>query len=128
MLRLWNRLLLFDPNRLTAHIFVNDYYMAQGNIKNWCYNIWQIMCSIGCEDLFYSRSKCDIKLCELSFLALQEESWKEAMRLKPKLMFYRMFKENFGVEQYVQLNLSPSERSCTAQLRAGILPLHMSPS
>ena len=56
---------------------------------------------------------------------LQEEEWKNSLLLKPKLRFYRMFKQNMSVENFVKYNLTPSQRSITAQFRAGILPLQV---
>jgi hypothetical protein len=125
MLRLWNRLVGLEPNRLTHHIFVHDFYMAQSNSENWCYKIWQILCAIGYEECFYNREPCDINSCKEKLLQLQENHWKVALQHKHKLRFYRLFKSNVQVEKYVQYNLTVSERSFTAQLRSGTLPLHV---
>ena len=125
MLRLWNKLILLDPDRLMYNVFINDYYMAQADSKNWSYSLYNIMHEIGCEDNFYNRQYCDINLCKNRLFELQEEKWKIDIQSKPKLRFYKTFKEHLTVENYVKYNLSPSERSCTAQLRAGILPLHI---
>ena len=35
------------------------------------------------------------------------------------------FKEDFGIEKYVKLNLERNQRSILAQLRCGILPIHI---
>ena len=56
-------------------------------------------------------------------LSLYCEKWKTELTTKPKLRTYVKLKENFGVEKYVQLNLSRSQRSLLAQIRMGILPL-----
>jgi hypothetical protein len=55
----------------------------------------------------------------------QSDSWLNTVKNKPKLRFYALFKEHFYVEKYVCINLSSSERSVLAQLRLGILPLHI---
>ena len=53
----------------------------------------------------------------------QQEKWYQAIQTKPKLRFYKLFKTKLNVENYVLYNLEPIQRSLTAQLRAGILPL-----
>ena len=42
---------------------------------------------------------------------------------KPKLGLYRQFKKTFETQNYVNLNMSKYQRSLTAKLRMGILPL-----
>ena len=42
-----------------------------------------------------------------------------------KLRFYTLFKEDLAVENFARYNLTSSERSLTAQLRMGILPLEV---
>ena len=39
MLRLWNRLVNMSDDRLTKHIFVNDYYLSMSNFENWFTNV-----------------------------------------------------------------------------------------
>ena len=39
------------------------------------------------------------------------------------LRFYSLFKSELCVENYVKFNLTSSQRSLTAQLRAGVLPI-----
>ena len=51
--------------------------------------------------------------------------WKNSVNEKPKLCLYKSYKEHFLPEKYVTLNLLPFERSVTAQLQFGILPLHI---
>ena len=42
---------------------------------------------------------------------------------KPKLRFYRAFKNKFKIEKYLKMNLTRFKRSHLAQLDLGILPL-----
>ena len=105
MLRLWNRLVTLDIGRLTQHVFVNDFYMAQENTSNWCFRIWEILNKLGQEEVFYNRSTCDLKLCEQGLYKLQEDKWRRTLLQEPKLRFYRLFKSKLEVEDYVQYNL-----------------------
>lgn len=125
MLRLWNRLVKMDLMRLTHRVFLNDWYMAQNNTRNWCYNMWRVFCAIGLEDCFYNRESCDITNIKVNLLKIQRDKWEVDVLRKPKLRFYRMFKSKVQLEDYVQSNLSPAERSYAAQFRFGILPLQV---
>ena len=51
--------------------------------------------------------------------------WTEKLDYKPKLRTYKLFKRARYVEKYVTLNLSTKERSLLAQLRMGVLPIHI---
>ena len=51
------------------------------------------------------------------------EKWKLLVTQKPKLRFYKEFKNVKEFEPYVKFNLSSVERSYIAQLRLGILPI-----
>ncbi len=44
---------------------------------------------------------------------------------KPKLRTYVKFKVSYNVEDYVMSFMSHAQRSCLAQLKCGILPLHI---
>ena len=44
---------------------------------------------------------------------------------KPKLTLYEKLKISYSPEKYVTQNLSPNVRSCIAQFRLGVLPLHV---
>ena len=125
ILRLWNRLTTLNMDRITNHVFINDFYLAQSGDDNLCANVYRIFSCINEEDLFYNRVPCDIYSVANKLMHLQEEKWKNALISKPKLRFYRKFKSCLEVEKYVKYNLTSSQRSVTAQFRAGILPLHI---
>ena len=102
---------------------MQDYYMAQSNIKNWCCNVWQVLHNLKYEDSFHRRTPCDIDTCRERLFSLQQEKWQLDLTKKPKLRFYKMFKNEMKTENYVLSRMSRSERSITAQIRAGILPI-----
>ena len=64
-------------------------------------------------------------MCRSLFLDKQKSQWLSTIQIKPKLRFYKLFKDSFTVEKYLSINLSSSERSLLAQIRLGILPLHI---
>ena len=53
------------------------------------------------------------------------ESWIQTVNQKPKLRTYKLFKELLCTENYVENYMSKRKRSLLAQLRLGILPLHI---
>ena len=75
VIRLWNRLVGLDQTRLTYHAFMQDYYMAQSNIKNWCCNVWQVLHNLKYEDSFHRRTPWDIEICREQLFSLQQEKW-----------------------------------------------------
>ena len=62
MLRLWNRLIGMDNNRLTKQIFLNDFNRNRNN--SWCSEIKFIFNKIGLPAIFQNKKLCDITRCE----------------------------------------------------------------
>ena len=122
MLRYWNRLIEMTNDRLTKHVFEND-YRSVNHTKNWCYFLYKLMSDNGLEDVFLRKECCDLELCQARLVQKYETEWKTELRRKPKLRLYRNLKSSLGVEKYLQLNLPSNQRSILAQLRLGILPL-----
>ena len=59
------------------------------------------------------------------FFDLMHMEWSNNVGFKPKLRYYTQFKQDVDVEKYVKLSMTRSQRSLLAQLRMGILPLHI---
>jgi len=74
-------------------------------------------------NLFESKALCDLELVKERLYTQQCTEWKNEILQKPKLRFYREFKNEPTIENYVSFNLLPNERSILAQIRLGILPL-----
>ena len=51
--------------------------------------------------------------------------WYQECQQKPKLRTYITFKNNFETAQYILMYMNRQQRSLLAQLRCGILPLHI---
>ena len=67
----------------------------------------------------------NINTCKSLLLNKQAETWLAAVKQKPKLRFYILFKDKLKAEKYIQSSLSSYERSVLAQIRFGILKLHI---
>ncbi len=53
------------------------------------------------------------------------DEWKTNLYLKPKLRTYVLFKQNYCTENYVKYCMSHQQRYLIAQLKLGILPIHI---
>lgn len=125
MIRFWNRLILMENERLTRKVFDWSYNESIHGCTNWCYDILSVFKELSMEFYFDNKLIVNIGECKSILKAKQNISWSTAVQNKPKLRFYAKFKDNLVVEKYTCLNLSSSERSVLAQLRFGILPLHV---
>jgi len=122
MLRLWNRLVTFQNDRLTRKIFEHDYNCLT---NNWSFEVKQILTKIGQVDCFISKTPCDIENAKECLLNIEMEEWDNSRFSKSKLRYYNMFKVDFGVEEYLLQNMSKHKRSLMTQFRSGILPLNV---
>lgn len=66
---------------------------------------------------------CGVNQIKDKRFLIQKENWAADIWFKPKLRTYTLIKENYITEPYVHLNLTKSQRSVSAQLRSGTLPL-----
>ncbi len=121
LIRYWNRLTKLDDDRLTKQVFICDYQ----NGGTWCDHVKKILYNIGMNDIYDTLSPCDLEKCSELLLENYAAQWKEQVLQKPKLRTYCLLKDNFATENDVRLNLSRSQRSIMAQIRFGILPLHI---
>ena len=122
MLRLWNRLVTMDDNRLTKKVFIHDRNVGT---NNWSREVKYILDEIGLSHHFQSLSVVGLtnaRECINNYFATK---WSSDLQTVPKLRTYRSYKTVFGCENYVLLNLDKNEHSVLCQLRFGILPLRI---
>ncbi len=125
-LRLWNRLIGTDQNRLLYKVFKWD--MAchnHDNKANFASRVKQIMCEIDQKRLYNELKPVSIDDAKGSLMNKLEIDWRTSVRKKPKLELYDALKCNYGVEKYLLLNNDKYEKSLLSQLRYGILPLRL---
>jgi hypothetical protein len=121
MLRYYNRLINLENTRLTKKLFNYEY----NNDDRCCRTIRDILQSIGLEHVFYSKSTCDLTECEFKLMEKYNLEWSALAMSKPKLRTFVQFKQDLVTEYYVKLNLDRNHRSMLAQIRFGILPIHI---
>ena len=122
MLRLWNRLLKMDSNRITKQVFLWDYEKCK---LNWSSEIKEIFSKINMQNHYNSKIPVDIKIAEKHFMVQTENDWKIDLESKPKLRLYRTFKHKYESESYLNKYMSKSKRSLLVQFRTGVLPLRI---
>ena len=123
MLRLWNRLIIMDSDRITKRVFESEYNNPRTN--NWCNEIKSIMDDLQLSAHYNSKSTVDLQSARLLICNVHNVRWARSLQSSPKLRTYRSFKDTLEVEKYVTLNFSKHERSTMAQFRCGILPLRI---
>ena len=122
MIRYWNRLILFDDNRLTKRIFNMDYRICK---NNWCSDLKTVMSNLNLSNHFENKTVIHIDTVKDKINEYYSNILKADVTKVSKLRTYTTFKDNFETEQYVLLNLNKRERSLLAQFRCGILPLRV---
>ncbi len=121
MIRLWNRLINMDANRLTKRVFEWDYIIC----KNLCFEVKEIFSSIQLQRVYDGLNQCSLNTIECNLTEHRNNQWQELLTSKPKLHTYMKFKDNIYTEKYVQYCSLRKRRSLLAQFRLGILPLHI---
>ncbi len=125
-LRLWNRLIKTDNNRLVHKIFKWDMTCHHtDNKSNFASNIKQILCQIKLKKSYNDISLIDIDYARKNLIESLRIEWKESAQKKSKLELYNNIKQEFGPEKYLLLNIDKYEKSLLSQLRYGILPLRL---
>ncbi len=125
-LRLWNRLIQTDKNRLVQKVFQWDMTCHRNDNKaNFASNIKQILCQIDLKKSFKDQTVIDVNYAQKQLMKGVERDWKESSQKKVKLDLYNEIKSNFGVEKYLLLNIDKYDKSLLSQLRYGILPLRV---
>jgi hypothetical protein len=122
MLRLWNRLVCMDTNRLTYKLFETDYRQCS---NNWCSDLKTVMYTLGLNDNFDHLFPVNLSQAKTLINSYYSNIWARDIQNLPKLRTYRLFKREFKTEEYLLLNLKKNERSLLAQFRTGILPLRI---
>lgn len=122
MVRLWNKLINLDPERLTKKIFLWDY---NHNGKGWAGDMKDLYNDFGLLNVFEELSECSTEQAWALGHANKCLEWKNSLQSYPKLRTYVSFKKDFYTEPYVKQMMNKRFRSVVAQLRSGILPLEI---
>ncbi len=76
-------------------------------------------------DVFNNKRIYNIKHTQMKNINVVNDDWKTNLYIKPKLRTYVLCNENYCIENYVKYCMSRQQRSLIAQLRLGILLIHI---
>ena len=122
IVRLWNRLVNMNCDRLTKRVFDWDYGV---NVNNWSSGVALLFGNTNLLNNFSDKTTCNIDVFRKRLMDLEREKWQKSLPNKPKLRTYITFKDTYEQENYLKINLSRTERSYLAQFRCGILPIRI---
>jgi hypothetical protein len=122
MLRLWNRIINMDEDRIPKALFISEH---SKDIGGWCSDVESILDQIGLKHVYDECIVCDLRECERRLRELLQNEFLQDIQAKPKLRSYIKFKQNFATEPYISMGLSRERRSLLGQLRCGVLPLEI---
>ena len=109
-------------SRLTKKIFNWDFQISSSS-NNW--NVNEILDSVNMLSSFNQKKLININEYKNRLQINAKTQWLDELHSKPKLRTYMTFKDNINTENYVKSFMSRRRRSLLAQLRLGVLPLHI---
>ena len=125
-IRLWNRLIDTENERLVKKIFAWDCEVFnRTNKSNFVSYVKQICSELNFNDCFTNQQKLDLSALRIRLTESMGEKWRDRALSKDKLIVYNQIKTSFGVDNFLLLNIDRYERSLLSQLRYGILPLRV---
>jgi hypothetical protein len=133
----WSRMTSMAISRLNKSVFEWAYTISSTSCKNWHQrvksHIGRLDIQVGIEDIRVPFNK---KAAQLDIENAMFEShctdWKRLIEHERSmhgngntLRTYKLFKHEYGVEQYVQILMSKGSRSALAKFRYGVAPLRI---
>ncbi len=126
IVRLWNRLMDIQEDRIVKKVFLYDKNAHMNtNKSNFSAHVKQICCEVGLKQSFTNNIKIDLCTLKKKLSDKFAMDWQQSTLNMNKLDVYRSVKKEFGVEKYLELNISRYEKSLLSQLRYGVLPLRI---
>ncbi len=125
-IRLWNRLLDTNNDRLVKKVFLWDREMyTNTNKSNFISHVKQICCEANLKTSFQDNTRIDLNYVRQHLFQKLSSTWLSSCTKMSKLDLYSQIKPTFGIEPFLTLNIDRYEKSLLSQLRYGILPLRV---
>ena len=130
MLRLsfWGKVLRMAPERWAKRAYVRSKEMLEqgGRVSGWCADTKRCLEQLGLQEWWTSQQVPDDwkELVREAVLRSEEQRWLEQVRGNGKLQLYRLVKQDFGRELYLQCP-DVQRRRLWTKLRAGALELRV---
>lgn len=135
--RIWCRFVNMEHSRLNWKIFKWSYRYAKNGCKNWHWHVCHSFKAYGLSDLEDINQHMDKRssVINVANIVFQNyiENWHcilnsergNSRRQGNKLRTYKIFKTNFGCEQYVCTTMGKQLRSSLAKFRCGSAPIRL---
>ena len=120
MIRLWNRLVSMNNDRLTKLALFED---INSRGKNWSKDIKHICEIVGFEEFFHNKLPLPLDEVRRCLFDKFRNEWNATSLNIPKLRMYVKYKHSYHPEPYIYKIQDRGHCSVLAQFRCGILPL-----
>ncbi len=121
-IRLFNRLITMNNNRVNKKVFLWDKALSK---ENWNSGFKSILLDLGLENYWTNQTVIPLELTKLRIQSKLERDWQHHCSTKDKLRTYRTFKTDMDTAVPLNCNLPKFQRSLISQLRLGILPINI---
>ena len=126
--RMWSRFTKMCNNRLNKKVFLWANRCCSNRIKNWNFRVHSKFREFNVNhfcntDFIFNKSS--IKMLENIYFEKFKDNWLHDLNYnnRSKLRTYRIFKQEYGVEKYLQTNMPGRYRSAFSKFRCGVAPL-----
>ena len=126
MIKLWNKLVQTNDNRLLKKVFLYDWKMANSDTDSWCKDMKLILQENNMLHLYQEKAI----VCETEFennvKTSYTEKWKQEMNAMSKLEEYAKFTTEIKAKDYLTATfLNKKQRSALAHAISGTLPIEI---
>ncbi len=122
MIRLYNRFIKMDDNRLNKRVFLWDREICK---DNWSSSYKGILDDMNLGNYWLNSRIIPLDLAKDRVRERLKRDWKHQCSTKDKLRTYRIHKKDMRVASHLNCNMPKYQRSLISQLRLGVLPLRI---
>jgi hypothetical protein len=112
-----------DDERITKKVFCWD--RTQVNRSSWSTRVKDLMDSLDMTHHYSALRTCDLDTVDAVLRQQFHIQWLQNIQNTPKLRTYKLLKNQYNLEKYVELNIPKNVRSAMAMFRCGVLPLRI---
>ncbi len=121
-IRLYNRFINMDNDRLNKIVFLYDKQLCE---NNWSQKIKKLIGELDLDQHWTRNTVIPLDIVKTRVKDQFIADWKHQCSTKDKLRTYVTFKDSVEVAPHLSSNLPKYERSLISQIRLGVLPLRI---
>lgn len=128
ILRTWSRYTKMCNDRINRKVFLWANRCCNNRIKNWNFRVQSKFRELNLAHLCntgFNFGKSVIRSIENTAFDMYKNEWHNSLFVnnQSKLRTYRLFKNEYGVEKYLSVNMPGRYRSAFAKFRCGVAPI-----